>query len=306
MSYIEHPISFTAEQGRKLLNGHTVQFKPEQLGCGTHTIHLDYEQAKRFHTAHRLGKGLRVEFRSQHHLEHNIVHGKGFASLLSKAKQMAYKHLLPHAQKAYEALKPAAKQFIKDQVHELAPQARAAAHRVGQQVLDKGFDKAEQHLPSVAKYRDRVEKQVHNFVDQSVDQGMAHADHQLGEGINWGVVGRKARNTFKDIGKALAPMKGVGKQILKGVASVAIPAAATALGTAIGQPELGAIAAPIATSAANNAINGLGLKLKLKSKKGKKGGALVASGGALVPSGGALKKPRGKAKAKGKVHEYEY
>jgi hypothetical protein len=84
-----HHVHLTDIQKRKLLNGHGIQLKAEHLN-GSHKVVLDKKQSTKIKKALREGKGARIHFNSEELIKNNVMHGSGFHSLLSKAKQALY------------------------------------------------------------------------------------------------------------------------------------------------------------------------------------------------------------------------
>ena len=279
--YHQSSINFTNQQGRKLINGHIVQFKPEQLGSGVKTVHLDDEQAKKYMHAVKTGSGMRVQFKSQHHLHHNLMHGNGFKELLSKSKKVALHHLSQASRHASHftqtTLMPAVKSYARDKLRELEPQLRHQAHQFGNQVLDNSFNHLSQYDKNIHQYRQAVDNHLHNYVDDGLNSGLDMVNSQLGEGINWGKLGRQTKNSFRDIGKVLKP---IAKPLLNGLNSTLTPMLIDSVATMTGQPALMA-ATPLAQQAISNGINKSGLGLKRRTSKKVNGGALNPSGGSI-------------------------
>ena len=193
--YYSHKLDLTVAQRKKLLRGHTIQVKHEQMGHGL-KVHLTDLQSHNLVKAHRQGKGIRLDFRDEHQIHHNIEHGEGFGQLLHSIR--------------------------------------------------RGFNNLGHTLAPVAK----------------------------------------------TVGNAVKPYI---KPALQQIAKVGVPLLVNGISDAIGQPELGAIATPIVSNIAQNAINksGLGFKLipnnkKMMHKHSFIGNSVVIKrkhGGALNPSG---------------------
>lgn len=277
--YHQANIIFSPAQGRKLINGHNVQFKKEQLmGSGAKTIHLDDEQSKKYMNAVHSGSGMRLHFKHEHQLHHNLLHGKGFHELLSKAKKVALHHLSQASQHAsnfaQHTLMPAAKSYARDKLQQYEPQIRHRAHEYGTKLLDSSFGHLSQYDPNINQYRGVVDNNLHSYINDGLNSGLDVVNSQLGEGVNWGIVNRKFKNSMKDIGRTLRP---IAKPILNGLNSTLTPMLIDSVATMTGQPALLATT-PLAQQAISNGINKSGLGLKRRTAKKITGSSLNPSG----------------------------
>jgi hypothetical protein len=267
-----HVFHLTDEQKKKLLNGHSVQLKPDHLH-GNSKVVLDKKQTTKVHKAKREGKGVRLRFHSDELIHNNVIHGSGFRSLLSKAKQALYagaKHVHNHLQETgvYDQITTAGKKLLKEKAHVALGHANEYVH--------KSIDNS-RYVPS------QMKDTLHSAADSQVHHAANMIDSQLGGGFG------KSERFFRDAGRAIvgAAKSKVGKQILQGVAKVAVPALLTGISAETGLP-VGALA-PQITGAVNNGINGMGIhevtgrKVIRKRATGRK--VIRKRGGALYPSG---------------------
>jgi hypothetical protein len=273
-----HNLNLSLLQKRKLLRGLPIQLRNEHLRCGGAVV-LDGAQSRKIRAAVRKGTGVRIQLHSPELLHHNVIHGAGFRDLLSKAKKALHHgahSLHNHLQHSgvYDQIKHAAKNVAKNEGKKLLGHAQNAA--------SKAISNLAQKLPE--NYQNDFTNGANNILDQ---QANAVNDQINGYGI--GKTERKIINGFRQVGKVLkqGAHSQIGKQILKGVAKVAIPAALAAISAETGMPAIAL--APALTNAANSGINGLGLKRKPgRPKKSvgrpRKGGALFSAGygGSLI------------------------
>ena len=266
-----HRVHLTKEKKRKLLNGHSIQLKHEELD-GDHCIVLDKKQSTKLRKAKRTGAGMRIQFHNDHLMHDNVMHGEGFRELLSKAKQHLYNagmHVHNHLQQSgvYDQVKGAVKRVAKYKANSILREAKFVAH-------DMVNSNADSLHPSIKKVAHKV------INDQLHHAQYAVNDHIDGYGIK--DTNRKFINTMKTVGNAIqgAARSKVGKQILKGVAKVAVPAILSGVQAETGVP-VGAFA-PAISGAVNQGIDGLGIGGKRKRMPV----ARVYRAGALYPSGG--------------------
>jgi hypothetical protein len=260
-----HKVHLTNDQKRKLLNGHSIQLKPDHLVGGSESVVLDKKQATKVHKAKREGKGVRLRFHSDELMHNNVIHGSGFHSLLSKAKKALYtgaKHVHNHLRDTgvYDQLAQAGKKVLKEKAHEALGHANEYVH---------------QRIDNTKYVPTHIKEALHSAANNQINHASDMIEDKLGSGLG------KTERFFRDAGRAVvgAAKSKVGKQILKGVAKVAVPALLTGVSAETGIPI--AAFAPQISGAVNQGIDGMGIhdvQRKKKVQRRRRGGALFPSG----------------------------
>ena len=271
-----HKLHLSDDQKRKLIRGHAVQVRHENINRGG-SIVLDKKQSTKIHKAIRTGCGVRIQLHNDELVRNNVMHGTGFKEFLSKAraKLMGIDHHLSQ-NAGYRAIKHVGKTVAKRYADDAINVAQQIAKDyVADQVGDSYVG-------------DFVKSGVNQFIDQRGNQVRQSINGKI-DGLGIGKTERKIIRGFKTVGNAIksAAKSQIGKTVLKGVAKVAIPAVLGAVSAETGLPAVAL--APTLTNVANKQIDGLGFKRPVTRKKarasGRRRARVIGIGGALVPSG---------------------
>lgn len=229
-----HKLDISDAQKRKLLNGHAIQIKHHQIGSGSHVV-LDTAHGKKVRTAYRTGKGVRIQLANDHVVRSNVIHGSGFSSMLSKAKKKALQlDTMLSQNEAYNQLKSTAKDKAK---------------QYAQDAIQKGKELA---LNKVSQYTENL--------DPSLRDTLRNGATDM---IN--LQSAKASQFIEG--------QGFGKDLLKGLKTVAKVAAPVVLNTVAARTGL-----PV------NTLTPM-VQQALGSGVKKRGGRARKTAGALIPSG---------------------
>lgn len=270
--FIPHAVNLSIPQRKKLLKGLPVQLKNANLTGGM-VVMLDHEQAKRYKSAVKNGKGLRVHFRSPIQIEHNLLHGKGFKDVLNKVKKFGEKHIVPvfkkHGQKFAHQYAPKLGDKLKNY----------ALNTIDSQDIEKYLgNELGKDLKTMAK------NQANKAIETAQKRALNKVDEHLGgyenlyeNEVEGGRIPKSVQKTFRNVGRVLKNK--LGKPLLKGIVDTAIPVALGGLTAEMG--GVGAIAAPLVQNSLNKVIDGMGTKGK---KKGQRKMRIGLTGKALLPA----------------------
>lgn len=271
-----HKLALSDDQKRKLLRGHAVQVRHENINIGG-SIVLDKKQSTKIHKALRTGSGVRIQLHNEDLVRNNVMHGTGFKQFLSKArsKLIGIDHQLSK-NSAYRAVKSVGKTVAKKYANDAIDVAKQIAKDY---VADQMGD---------SMMGDIVKSGVNQYIDQQGNQVKQSVNGKI-SGLGIGRTERALIRGFNTVGKVAktAVKSKIGKSALKGVAKVAIPAVLGAITAETGMPAIAL--APTLTNVANKQIDGLGFKRPVTRKKarvsGRRRSQVIGIGGALVNAG---------------------
>jgi hypothetical protein len=142
-------LHLTERQMKRLMRGHRIQLKSEQLaGNGGMIVAMHAHNAKRLAVAKRLGKGTRLEL--DHH--ERDAQGEGLREFLKKARKVynesgLHKHVAPHLKKGFRKVLDRVESSVYDAVpSHYREDVKKVGRALKQSVLEHG-DSAIEALP---------------------------------------------------------------------------------------------------------------------------------------------------------------
>ena len=226
-----------------------------------HVIHMSVEQSKKLNKSAMNGKGFTMRLDPYQIMQHRHLHGQGIGSMLKSAssmaktaakkagKQLAQKGLtMAHAYAQDAIQQHLAGEGFGDYLKSASKVAKSAAKKAGKQLAQKGLNMAQA------------------YAQDAINQ------HLAGEGFGdiMKSAGRFAKSQATSAGKQLARK---GLSLAHKAVSDAVPGAMTALGSVIGQPELGTMVSPLVDMGIDKGFSvakqksGLGIRRRGRPRK---------------------------------------
>ena len=296
----EIKVHISDAQKTKLKRGHSIQLKHEHIGQGAKTISLTNQQHRKMMTAHKNGKGIRVQF-SPEQIEH---HHDFFGNLKKKMEDYTsdsgsdydlegkgvFDFLNPNKNGISKAFDPKRNGVAK--AFDPKRNGVAKAFDPKRNGVTKAFDPKKNGLNKSIMRTGQKIKDVAYKIGSVVDDGY----HKAMNDPTVQLLGRE----IKKFGTKTLPSTLIHKA-LPLVIKYGATAVGSALATLSGNPELapliGTISGQIGEAGGNQLGDLIGDKTGLgMNKVGRykrevyEGGSMMPSGGALFPSGYGIKK----------------